>query len=483
MKYLACIGFWVCSFSLTPLVAQPSAAEQQVDAYLKSIRQDVPALQQFFHLMPKGGDLHHHFSGSVYAETYLERAIALDFWLHRHTLTLQAPGFRPSGKEKKDWVRFSGLQAEGALDDYAGKLLQRWSKLYYEPARAESSPHDHFFNTFPAFDAVSDSCLHIGLQELKRRALEERVSYIETMFIQVAHPIRPEPGWNNVLRANAGDSSALFRSLGALLVEISAQAAFSRSVQAHNALVRSLHESLEIDDAHFAMRYQNYVLRVKPPAQVFVDMALSFASAQAEPLIVGVNIVAPEDHAVSMQDYALHMLFFRFLRQRYPGVKCALHAGELTLGLVRPEDLSRHIAHAVYVAGADRIGHGAAIAYEDPGLLRYMAEKRIPVEINLSSNAFILGIPPPEHPVSLYRRAGVPYVLSTDDAGVLRSKLGEEYVLLTRHHLVPYTEIKQLAFNSIRHSFIEEDGLRERLLLKLQEDFVAFEKAILQLQR
>jgi adenosine deaminase/adenosine deaminase CECR1 len=40
-----------------------------------------------------------------------------------------------------------------------------------------------------------------------------------------------------------------------------------------------------------------------------------------------------------------------------------MHAGELTLGLVQPEDLTSHINDAVYTAGANRIGHGVD-AYE-----------------------------------------------------------------------------------------------------------------------
>jgi adenosine deaminase/adenosine deaminase CECR1 len=34
----------------------------------------------------KGGDLHHHFSGSIYAEPILEDAIAEDFYLNTTTM-------------------------------------------------------------------------------------------------------------------------------------------------------------------------------------------------------------------------------------------------------------------------------------------------------------------------------------------------------------------------------------------------------------
>lgn len=477
MKWYILVCIISTVFLSVQLTAQPTPAEQRIDAYLKSIRHDVPALRQFFYRMPKGGDLHHHFHGSVYGETMVEQAVKHDFWLHRATLDVQAPGFRPARKARGQWAKFSTLQAEGLLDAYRAKLLQRWSNLYYEPGKAERSSHDHFFSTFPAFDPVMDSCFAIGLAELKRRAIAERVSYIETMFIPVQHSIAPGLRWDELLRRNAGDSAALFPLLSTLFDEIKSELAYRQSVETHNALVRRLHETEEIDDARFTMRYQNYVLRVKPPRLVFADLVMSFASAQAEPLIVGINIVAPEDHATAMQDYALHMRFFQFLRQQFPGVKCALHAGELTLGLVKPEDLSWHIDAAVRIAGANRIGHGVGIPYESPALLEYLAENDIPVEINLSSNAFILGIQPQDHPISLYRRAGVPLVISTDDAGVLRHNLSEEYVLLYQHQPFSYAEIKQLAFNAIRYSFLPVPAVRERLLDQLRMDFLNFERA------
>ena len=55
---------------------------QTAESYLEKIRNNEALLTAFFQQMPKGGDLHHHFSGSVYAEPLLERAIAEDFYLN-----------------------------------------------------------------------------------------------------------------------------------------------------------------------------------------------------------------------------------------------------------------------------------------------------------------------------------------------------------------------------------------------------------------
>ena len=68
---------------------------------------------------------------------------------------------------------------------------------------------------------------------------------------------------------------------------------------------------------------------------------------------------------------------FKYCHSRYPNVKYTMHAGELTLSLVQPEELTWLIGVAAYTAGANRIGHGVDIVYEkDPfNLLRYMAKK------------------------------------------------------------------------------------------------------------
>src|SRR5690606_32317293 len=160
----------------------------------------------------------------------------------------------------------------------------------------------------------------------------------------------------------------------------------------------------------FTMRYQNYVVRVVPPLSVFKSLVVAFESTNSSPLVVGVNIVAPENNETSMKDYWLHMQMYKFCHQQYPDVRYAMHAGELVPGMVPPEDLTWHISEAIYTAGAKRIGHGVDIPYEADAytLLRHMAKNKIAVEINLVSNEFILKVKNDRHPISLYRQFSVP---------------------------------------------------------------------------
>ena len=73
----------------------------------------------------------------------------------------------------------------------------------------------------------------------------------------------------------------------------------------------------------------------------------------------------PEDAPTALDDFHLQMTMLDFLHRQYPRVKVALHAGELTDGLVPPEDLRDHIRQSIDVGHASRIGHGVDVMSED----------------------------------------------------------------------------------------------------------------------
>ena len=183
-----------------------------------------------------------------------------------------------------------------------------------------------------------------------------------------------------------------------------------------------------------------------------------------------------------MRDYWLHMQMFKYMHSKYPNVKYAMHAGELALGMVKPEEMTWHINAAVHTAGANRIGHGVDLPYEHNSydLLEYMAKNKIAIEINLYSNEFILKVKNDAHPFTLYNEFNVPIVICTDDAGVLRSDLTRQYVLLAKRYKdVKYADIKRFVYNSIDYSFIEEDSIKDKIKKQLDEKFATFEREVL----
>jgi adenosine deaminase len=150
------------------------------------------------------------------------------------------------------------------------------------------------------------------------------------------------------------------------------------------------------------------------------------------------------------------MKMIGYAKRLYPKVHLSLHAGEISSGLVPPEGLRFHIRDAVETAGAERIGHGADIAYETgaDGLAAEMKKRRVLVEINLTSNDMILGLRGQDHPFPFYRRAGVPVALSTDDEGVSRTHLTQEFWRATLDYGLSYSDLKEMVRNSLEYSFL-----------------------------
>src|SRR5262249_38600031 len=73
--------------------AVPAAADAERDTakLLERLKAHPPSLRVLLQQMPKGGDLHNHLDGSVYAEDYLAWASADGFCLAKDTKALTPP--------------------------------------------------------------------------------------------------------------------------------------------------------------------------------------------------------------------------------------------------------------------------------------------------------------------------------------------------------------------------------------------------------
>ena len=184
-------------------------------------------------------------------------------------------------------------------------------------------------------------------------------------------------------------------------------------------------------------------------------------SKRADPRLVGINLVQPEDGIMAMDNFRLQMQMLGAVSPLYPDVKITLHAGELAPGLVPPEGLKFHIHDSVEVGKARRIGHGADILHENDAesLMRKMAEQGVLVEICLTSNDKILGLRRREHPLTEYLKYGVPVALATDDQGVARSDMTTEYKKAVEEQGLGYQQLKGMARNSLEYAFIPGESL------------------------
>jgi adenosine deaminase/adenosine deaminase CECR1 len=462
--------------------ANEAATARHYAALIAGAEPKMAELTLFFSQMPKGGDLHHHYSGAIYAESYVDFLDKQGLCVNKHTYKIETDkAVIEAERAKAPAARNCLSTAEVYADDQTWReLLQRWSsKDFHNHGALQAPPDRQFFQTFGYFGPVSNANFHEGLLEIKNRAVRENVGYIETMFKMSPFVVNKE--FDEQAWKNAGDDAAFEAQMRAWMNTLDQDAAFNQKIADFVAKIDEA--AAGIDDENFTMRYQTYVLRLLDPSKVFSSMLAGFKSAsnggKGNGKIVGVNIVGQESSMVSMRDYTMHMKMFRFLKSVYPDVKVALHAGELALGDVPPEQLQFHIDQALNIGHANRIGHGIDLAHEShaPAIMKAMREKDVPVEINLTSNAFINGVKGENHPVTLYRKYGVPYVISTDDAGVTRHNLSNEYVLFASRYKPGYAELKKASYNSIRYSFLPQAD-KTRLTRQLDARFARFESEI-----
>ena len=452
------------------------ATEKLYNSMLEGDEPNVAKLNLFFTRMPKGGDLHHHYTGSIYAETYLDWVSDKGWWIDSCTLEIV--------KVRKELpCKSISVQQLLSDNDLYRKLLTLWSdKDYKNHFHNQPSPDTNFFNTFGFFSPISNEYMNIGLDIIKQRAINENVTYIETMLTRVGARSKAYfdavklSDYNSRLRKakSQEEVNLVLDEVFKTLQSGNESNAFNAQVKKFVDMVKANHQG--IDGKNFVMRYQTYAVRVLDPMQVFVDLLSGYLAADTSDLVVGVNIVAPENNSVALTDYTLHMQMYSYLLGKYPKVNRALHAGELTLGMVRPKDLLFHIKQARGIAQAQRIGHGVDLPYEDNSLeLLEDLKQHAVVEINLTSNEFILGVEKNKHPYLVYSAYGVPLIISTDDSGVSRNNLSNEYVLLASRYKPGYERIKEYVYNSLKYSFLEPDE-KETGKKLLDKKFRIFEK-------
>lgn len=112
------------------------------------------------------------------------------------------------------------------------------------------------------------------------------------------------------------------------------------------------------------------------------------------------------------------------------------------------------IAQALHYCGAHRIGHGTRLR-EDPDLMQYVNDHRIPLEVCLSSNVQTRAVASlREHPFHFYFKQGLRVTLNTDSRLVSATTLSHELSLAVRaFRLSPY-EVKRIIINGFKSSFL-----------------------------
>lgn len=416
--------------------------------YFEHVKDNPVKLRILLADMPKGGDIHNHLSGMIYAEDFLKMAARSDMCLDPANEYTVSGGPCDKGKVRAQDALRNATHWNGAINAWSTRQDRRDSRMW---------GHDQFFATFFRFGAAGNDKGYM-LAEAARQANRENVQYLELMLSVFPKDLSTlaEKAKQDVAR---GDFTAAYKKLTTAGLINEARMAEGRKVFTDAEKRRDLLlKGGPGSEVH--MRYVNHSIRTMPLHVVFAQLIYSFALDAQDPRVVGINLVAAEDNPVSMQDYEKHMNMIDFLHKKYNGhkrtVNIALHAGELTLGVVEPEGLTNHIRLAIEKGHAQRIGHGIDIVYEEKPyeLLKTMREKKIAIEIQLTSNDVILHVSGDDHPLKLYMEEGVPFALGSDDMGVARTDLTREYMRAVQDQGLGYDDLKASVYNSLEYSFL-----------------------------
>lgn len=130
------------------------------------------------------------------------------------------------------------------------------------------------------------------------------------------------------------------------------------------------------------------------------------------------------------------------------GMACTCHAGE--------GDGPHSIHQALHDCGAQRIGHGTRLG-EDPALLDEVVERRIPLEMCLTSNLHTHTVGSiAEHPFKRYLERGALVTLNTDGRLMDGISLTDEYFLAHSVLGLAKPELARVVLNACESAFLPE---------------------------
>jgi adenosine deaminase len=141
---------------------------------------------------------------------------------------------------------------------------------------------------------------------------------------------------------------------------------------------------------------------------------------------------------------SLHAPAFFYAREH--DLACTCHAGE--------GDGADSVRQAVHVCGAHRIGHATRLL-EDASLTEYLNDRRIALEICLTSNVQTRAAASYEtHPFREYFDRGLNVVLNTDNRLMSGTTLVDEYAHAARHLDFSFDELCTVALNGFESAFL-----------------------------
>ena len=174
-------------------------------------------------------------------------------------------------------------------------------------------------------------------------------------------------------------------------------------------------------------------------------------------------LLAYRDHFVALDlagdeaNYPAPLFVHHFARARDAGWRITIHAGEA--------GGAQSVWDAIKLLGAERIGH-CTRALEDPALVDFLLEKRIPIEANLTSNVHTSTVPDlASHPLKQMLTRGLVASINSDDPGISGIDLRYEFEVAAPAAGLSPEQIRQAQINALETAFLpaeEKNALREK---------------------
>ncbi len=259
---------------------QAPSNEARTDRYFQSIRKDPTQLLVFLREMPKGGDLHNHLLGAIYAESFIQWAAEDGLCVNSQTLYLTPP---PCESEK------GTVPASTALSDrfLYRQMIDAFSMRNWQ--LSGESGHDHFFDTFDKFIVAGYGNTGKMLAETAARAASQHEVYQELMHaaaIQEISALVSRTGWDD----DFSHQREKLLAGGMAQVVTAARKEMDDAESSRDSSLRCVTTQPD-PGCKITQRYLYMVLRGLPKQFVFGQMVLGFELASIDSRFVGINLV------------------------------------------------------------------------------------------------------------------------------------------------------------------------------------------------
>jgi len=148
-----------------------------------------------------------------------------------------------------------------------------------------------------------------------------------------------------------------------------------------------------------------------------------------------------------------------YARAQAAGLKATAHAGE--------SGPAQNIRDSIALLGCARIDHGYHIV-DDAELIASCRESGIGFTVCPSTTAYTTifrDLDSPAHPIRQMAAAGLNIVINTDDPGLFRTTLDQDYGIVGQRMGVAPAKLAEIALNGIRASWLDE-GTKARWLVQ-----------------